>query len=452
MKLSTAIHQHFRTALMGGLLLAGGSAQAISLTSGHTGSWFNPNQDGQGFAIEVVPGANPNEKQAVVYWYTFDASGNPTWFFGAGPITDNMANITLYQANGGTMGQAGQADKSQWGTMQLDFSSCENGQVSYQSDQASGQFTIERITQVFGDVCTGTLVDDLPEDMQEMEQIRAELYAMAGQGRGMTELELEQARSKFSIEVYDLPAGTYDVLVGGEVRGQIEVMAKSSNGEGEIEFVSPADNGQPLLDFDPRGMEVVIAQGGNPILSTTMPEQSSASDGSNDDSSHVDQGPNTGNSELEIRLDRMSMDAMYAQTTASAQLEREPEYVEFEVKMRNAPAGIYELQVDGVVRGVIEVMPYGSVTAGEIQFRDPVRPGYELLDFDPTGTVVSILDENGVVMEGFMDPAVEQSDADDDSGNHDDNDHNDDGDSSNEGDHDDSGNGDDDCVGMNCGG
>ncbi len=489
MKLSTIIHKHFRTAALGGMLLAAGSASAISLTSKHTGSWFNPNQDGQGFAIEVVPGATANEKQAVVYWYTFDANGNPTWFFGAGPIQGNKADVTLYSAQGGTMGEAGQADKQEWGSMQLDFSSCDHGEISYQSAQASGNFTIERITSVFGDVCTGTLVDDVSDDQTSPESILQELFATAGQGRGMTDLEVGPNRSSFSIEVYDLPEGNYDVMVGGEVRGQIAVMPYENSTRGELEFNSPARDGQPLLDFDPRGMEVAIMQGGQTVLSTTMPEQA-------DTPTDTTSGnpPAFGNSEMETYLQRMSSDPAMDRAVAKAELDQESDSVEFEVKMENAPAGAYELYVAGELRGVIEVTDLGSVSKGRIRFHYPEIAGYELLDFDPTGETVQIMDAAGTVFEGVMedngssnhdqDDSNDDSSDDhngdssgDDSGDHngdddqngggnpgdDSGDHNGDddqngggnpGDDSGDhnGDDDQNGGGDSDCTGMNCGG
>ncbi len=484
MKLSTIIHKHFRTAALGGMLLAAGSASAISLTSKHTGSWFNPNQDGQGFAIEVVPGATANEKQAVVYWYTFDANGNPTWFFGAGPIQGNQANVTLYSAQGGTMGEAGQADKQEWGSMQLDFSSCDHGEISYQSAQASGNFTIERITSVFGDVCTGTLVDDVSDDQTAPEQILQELYANAGQGRGMTELEVGPNRSSFSIEVYDLPEGSYDVVVGGEVRGQITVMAYENSTRGELEFDSPARDGRPLLDFDPRGMDVAIQQAGQTLLSTTMPQQA---DTPND--SMAGNPPPFGNSEMETYLDRMSSNPDMERAVAKAELDQESDSVEFEVKMENAPAGAYELYVAGELRGVIEVTDLGSVSKGRIRFHYPEIAGYELLDFDPTGEIIQIMDAAGTVFEGLMedngsshDQSDDNSSDDDHNGDSSDDDQNDDdhnggGSGDDSGDHngdddqngggnpgDDSGDhngdddqngggsGDDDCTGMNCGG
>ncbi len=451
MKLSTSIHQHFRKAALGGLLLAAGTASAISLTSKHTGSWFNPNQDGQGFAIEVVPGATANEKQAVVYWYTFDANGNPTWFFGAGPIQGNKADVTLYSAQGGTMGQAGQADKQEWGSMQLDFSSCDHGDVSYQSAQASGSFTIERITTVLGDVCTGTLVDDVSDDQTAPEHIMQELYAAAGQGRGMTELEVGPSLSSFNVKVYDLPEGSYDLLVDGEVHGQLQVIQEENTTRGELEFVSPASPNKPLLDFDPRGKTIDIAQAGQTLLSTTVAETA-------DPSTEPTTGnpPAFGNSEAEVRLQRTSTDPAFADAYAKAQLEQKSDRVEFDVKLENAPAGAYELYVGGELRGAIEVVDLGSVSEGKIRFHYPAVAGYELLDFDPQGATIEIMDAAGTIFTGDLTTAgsTDNSDGSNPEHNGDSNggDNDQDGDTNGDSDNDQVGNGGSDHSGDSNGG
>lgn len=101
---------------------------------------------------------------------------------------------------------------------------------------------------------------------------------------GEAELKEFKGRTKFEVKVEGLAPGTYDLLVGGASKAQIEV---SSTGEVELQFDSMPDGigddqgdndlqGEDdqgdddgldlLLSFDPRGQQVAISLGGTNIL------------------------------------------------------------------------------------------------------------------------------------------------------------------------------------------
>ena len=63
--------------------VSGPGAAPPSIGPGHSGSWYNPDEDGHGFSIEVgnAPDGSP---KAVVYWYTYDTEGNPLFMVGEG--------------------------------------------------------------------------------------------------------------------------------------------------------------------------------------------------------------------------------------------------------------------------------------------------------------------------------------------------------------------------------
>jgi len=60
------------------------------------------------------------------------------------------------------------------------------------------------------------------------------------------------------------------------------------------------------------------------------------------------------------------------------------------------PVGSYGLRIGGETVGAIEVVMLqdGSVE-GELEFRNPVEPGKILLDFDPRGKQIDVLDVDG---------------------------------------------------------
>ena len=71
-----------------------------------------------------------------------------------------------------------------------------------------------------------------------------------------------RCRADFGVELEDVPAGAYTLVVGGIVRGTIAVVAVPGGTEGEIEFEAVDDTPHPLtLDFDPLGAVVEIRVG-----------------------------------------------------------------------------------------------------------------------------------------------------------------------------------------------
>lgn len=78
----------------------------------------------------------------------------------------------------------------------------------------------------------------------------------------------------FRVQIEDVAVGSYELLVGGIVRGTIDVVDLGGGDiEGEIEFDNDPDQaGELLLDFDPRGQLVEARQGATVYLDVTMPD------------------------------------------------------------------------------------------------------------------------------------------------------------------------------------
>ncbi|MGB8166325.1 MAG: hypothetical protein WCF18_02470, partial [Chthoniobacteraceae bacterium] len=75
----------------------------------------------------------------------------------------------------------------------------------------------------------------------------------------------------FEVEVEDLAVGSYDLLVGGTVRGSIAVATASHGTRGKLKFESELKPGQQLLNFAVAGQEVIIQQGSTVFFTRTMP-------------------------------------------------------------------------------------------------------------------------------------------------------------------------------------
>ncbi len=75
----------------------------------------------------------------------------------------------------------------------------------------------------------------------------------------------------FEVELEDLAFGSYDLLVGGVVRGSVSVVTDNNGTRGKLEFESEQKPGQPLLNFEVAGQEIIIQQGATVFFSRTFP-------------------------------------------------------------------------------------------------------------------------------------------------------------------------------------
>ena len=70
--------------------------------------------------------------------------------------------------------------------------------------------------------------------------------------------------------------------------------------------------------------------------------------------------------------------------------EESVERTEFSAEVEDLPTGTYSLVVAGVNRGNLQVVTVAGGTEAELEFRSPVEPGKQLLDFDPRGKLVQV--------------------------------------------------------------
>lgn len=129
------------------------AAGTIPITSGFTGAWFDPEQNGHGLFIEVLPGG-----RLLVWWFTFDDEGNQMWFGGVGDITGDTAEIEVYRTEGGRFIPNFDPDditNTLWGVLTIVFFDCNHGRVDFASDLGfgSGSMALTRITLPAGLSC-----------------------------------------------------------------------------------------------------------------------------------------------------------------------------------------------------------------------------------------------------------------------------------------------------------
>lgn len=387
----------FRTAAASAIALCAISAQALEVTGGFTGWWGQPDQQNHGLIVSIsrLP---DGEKTGVLYWAHFDESGNPSWLFAQGDIEDEMIDARVFSFEGITFMQGENPDANfgeQVGTMQVVFSDCVTGEVTYDTTAVgAGTFPIERLTNQPGAACSGGISDDMgPGDLPEEFEIALAPTGVIPGARGTAEFKATPGNARFEVEIEEVPAGEFELQVGGETRGLITVVnTDTGETEGEIEFRSPAGDDQLLLDFDPRDQIIDVLFEGQVVLTALAPEE-----GDFPGNPPAFDMPIRGDLELELEL---TNEGVYADGEASAEFEMSDNRAEFEIEVSNIPAGTYPVFIAGINQGNVTVDEDDlGETGGDVEFAFPPS-GVNPLDFDPRGQTIEILEGATLLFSG----------------------------------------------------
>jgi hypothetical protein len=105
----------------------------------------------------------------------------------------------------------------------------------------------------------------------EMDLVNTGLLPEAN---GEAEWEMNSQRVEFSVQIADVPVGSYPLLVGGTEVGIIEAF-EMHHGDvyGHIRFRDPASHGREHLDFEPRDQKIEVLQDGKIILKVDFPAE-----------------------------------------------------------------------------------------------------------------------------------------------------------------------------------
>ncbi len=370
-------------------------AQDVVVTRNFTGLWNQTSHESQGLNLQVIDQIT-GDKVGVAYWFTYGEDMESAWFFGVGPVTGNRIEMILFEGSGiGFLedNKPGDDQVVEVGTMEIEFSGCDDGVVTFATEidgVGSGDFPISRLTDLFNTDCSGGISDDTPSDVPISEQRIGLVPAREGiTGSGHADFEERADRTEFSVEVEDLVDGNYRIIVGGTDRGPLIV----NMGIGETEFRSPVEAGKILLTFDPRGELVEVHDGQGAVLTSGDVVFDDDDDGDNGGGEDIDFGT------LDIEVELTNTGA-FPQASGDAKLEPREDRTDFSVEIEDVPVGDYPLRVGGQMVGTIPVtMRQDGSIEGELEFRNPVEPGKILLDFDPRGQDIEVLDGSTVILE-----------------------------------------------------
>jgi hypothetical protein len=127
-------------------------ADPFVVEPGISSAWFDPTHDGEGFLIEILPG-----DRAVMYWFTFDDSGEQSWYLAVGEVAGNrLVFPELVQTSGGIFGPDFDPDtveRTVVGSATFLYESCESGTMVYELPGRKGRFNLKRLSRVMGANC-----------------------------------------------------------------------------------------------------------------------------------------------------------------------------------------------------------------------------------------------------------------------------------------------------------
>jgi len=140
------------------LLTVARSSSALEIDRFLSGSWYNPDQSGHGFSVEVI-----SEDQTVIYWYVYHPDGTPTFLIAVGNNDHNVVEADVFYNSGMKFGEFDPDDIEEvpWGTITLTFQSCNSATLEYDSEleykgvpYGSGSIPLTRLFSIDGLQCS----------------------------------------------------------------------------------------------------------------------------------------------------------------------------------------------------------------------------------------------------------------------------------------------------------
>ncbi len=219
---------------------------------------------------------------------------------------------------------------------------------------------------------------------------RARLTTLSGTGEADARYRvLKDGRRSFSVKLERVTGTNWQLYVDGIWRGELPLTGRQTTVYYET---APLPPGRRLLDFDPRGQIIDIAQGTNLVFSGRL---AARAEGVNSATPSLTQSfvPSTGAD---------------ADGTARARLRVESDARrKFSIELEDVPVGAYELLVNDVVQGTINVATSTSGTEGELEFSSREDNGDELpLNFNPATSMFVVRRDGVIYFQGTLSGSV----------------------------------------------
>jgi hypothetical protein len=172
--------------------------QAVSvaqdLQEGHTGSWYDPATNGQGFEVEVLGDYINFGTHVMVSWFTYDHSvvggaERQRWYTLYGHLGPGggapAATLDIYKNVGGNLNAAPITASEKVGTATLSFAACDHGTLEYEFTDGSGRSGSVPITRMTQNVVCSNKAWERPAANADFA-LSGNWYDPATSGQGVT--------------------------------------------------------------------------------------------------------------------------------------------------------------------------------------------------------------------------------------------------------------------------
>ena len=137
---------------------------------GHTGAWYNRDQNGHGLFVEILSDSStPTGVRVLLAWYAY-LDGEQIWILAEGPVVQQgnrqKAFLEAWIYSGGDFPpffDASMVEQDVWGTMSLQFNGCHAADFTWDTSYpgfTSGQLGLERLSTILDSDCDPDLGGD----------------------------------------------------------------------------------------------------------------------------------------------------------------------------------------------------------------------------------------------------------------------------------------------------
>lgn len=134
------------------------TTQTPILSNTHSGSWYNPDQGGQGLYLEVIK-RDGVEHGVNLSWYA-NRDGQSFYLIGSQAgltYEDSSVTVPMYEVSGAKFGDdfdSADVVKTAWGTMTISVQDCNNINLTYDGLDGEGSIDLTRLSFIKGLTCT----------------------------------------------------------------------------------------------------------------------------------------------------------------------------------------------------------------------------------------------------------------------------------------------------------
>lgn len=212
---------------------------------------------------------------------------------------------------------------------------------------------------------------------QELQTDLDNVSAPGGSSARVTLKYLGTGAGSFVTDIRDAAAGSYDLMVGGVVRGTLVVEQQSSKTRGTLTYkTTSSGSGSLLLDFTVAEQLVELRQGATIFYSGAIPAlpPPSGDEEIGEAQVHLARGQNVPANADAVAVMEFAIDGP----------------IQIELEVTKIAIGTYDVAIGESVRGTITIAAGSNGTVGMLKFTKAGDSGTVLMNFPVAGQTISI--------------------------------------------------------------